>query len=342
MKRLATVCVALAAALVPLPPTWIEEWYSQGFYPAIQAYVTPVTNLTPIAVLDLGAALLIALVVWWLLRSPKQAGMLRRIANGLLDAVALGAVAYLCFLAMWGLNYRRVPLEQKLDFDRDRVTLDAARRLARETVGRVNILHARQTAGSDSGPALDEAFAEAQRLLGGRRPAVPGVPKRSALGLYFRRAAIDGMTNPLALEIILNPDVLPAERPFVLAHEWAHLAGYADEAEANFVAWLTCLRGSTSARYSGWLSLYTRVIGLLPERDRLDIADELDAGPRRDLAAIAARYRSSMPLVRTAARGAYDKYLRANRVREGIESYDLVVQLVLGTRFTDGWVPQAR
>ena len=32
------------------------------------------------------------------------------------------------------------------------------------------------------------------------------------------------------------PDLLPFERPFVLAHEWAHLAGHADEAEASAVA----------------------------------------------------------------------------------------------------------
>ena len=74
------------------------------------------------------------------------------------------------------------------------------------------------------------------------------MPKRSLLGLYFRWAAIDGMTDPFFLEIIVNPDVLPVERPFVVAHEWAHLAGYADESEANFVAWLTCAHGDARAQ----------------------------------------------------------------------------------------------
>ncbi len=77
----------------------------------------------------------------------------------------------------------------------------------------------------------------------GRQARAAGVAEAIAVELYFRKAAIDGMTDPFFLEIILNPDVLPLERPFVLAHEWAHLAGYADESEANFVAWLTCIRG---------------------------------------------------------------------------------------------------
>ena len=69
------------------------------------------------------------------------------------------------------------------------------------------------------------------------------MPKRSLLTYYFRRAAIDGMTDPYFLEVIVNPDVLDFERPFVVAHEWAHLAGYSNEAEANFLAWLTCIKG---------------------------------------------------------------------------------------------------
>ena len=48
----------------------------------------------------------------------------------------------------------------------------------------------------------------------------------------------------------------------------------------------------------------------------------------------------SSPLVRTAARGAYDSYLRANRVEEGIDNYGLVLQLLLGTKFDDGWKPR--
>ena len=41
-----------------------------------------------------------------------------------------------------------------------------------------------------------------------------------------------------------------------MAHEWGHLAGFADEGDANFVGWLTCLRGSVANQYSGWLFLY--------------------------------------------------------------------------------------
>ena len=51
---------------------------------------------------------------------------------------------------------------------------------------------------------------------------------------------------------------------------------------------------------------------------------------------IAARYERSSPVVRRAARGLNDGYLRANRVAEGIGSYEAVLRLMLGTRFDPG------
>jgi hypothetical protein len=52
---------------------------------------------------------------------------------------------------------------------------------------------------------------------------------------------------------------------------------------------------------------------------------------------MAARYEKSSPVVREAASGVYDSYLRANRVEEGIASYDAVLRLMLGTRLGPEW-----
>ena len=68
---------------------------------------------------------------------------------------------------------------------------------------------------------------------------------------------------------------VPIERPFVVAHEWAHLAGYADESEANFVAWLTGLMGTKQLQDSGWLGIYDYALGAMapPRRGLLPAAD---------------------------------------------------------------------
>ena len=116
------------------------------------------------------------------------------------------------------------------------------------------------------------------------------------LSPFFRWATVDGMVNPLGLEVIVNPEVLPVEQPFVIAHEWGHLAGWARESEASYVGWLTCRAGDHAARYSGWLSLYWHLRRDLP-RDRLPAHRRAAAvpAPGSDLAAIAARLRRAQP-----------------------------------------------
>jgi len=340
--RLAIVSLALAAAILPIPSQLVEAWYSRRVYPAIQAVVTPFSNTVPVALLDVAIGVLVVAVARGFRRRVRAAGFVRALAGGFVTLATLTATMFVAFLILWGLNYRRVPLEQKVEFDHSRVTREAALRLGEHAVRVVNAEHAMAHSSGEDHASLEAAFASAQRMLGNQRLAVPGVPKRSLLELYFRKAAIDGMTDPFFLEIIVNPDALPVERPFVLTHEWAHLAGYAHEAEASFVAWLACMRGNSLARYSGWMAIYEQVSASLPKADRSLLAAHLAPGPRRDLEEIATRYARSSPLVRNTAREVYDTYLRANRVSEGIASYTGVVRLVLGSGVQDGQGPWLR
>jgi hypothetical protein len=335
------ILIAAACALVPFPADAIEHVYSAGWYLRIQNVLTTASNTIPIACLDMAAACLLIVAIELVVSRVRAFGPRKAFTRNLITAAGAAAWLYLLFLVCWGLNYRRVPLEQKLDYDASRVTRDAAMVFVDNAVASINGGYAAAHGMSANLAALDAPFADVQIALGATRLAVTGTPKRSLLTHYFRRAAIDGMTDPFFLEIIINPDVLEFERPFVVTHEWAHLAGYANEEEANFIAWLTCVRGDALAQYSGWLAAYQHALAALPRGERSRVKP-LDPGPLQDLAAMSARYARSSPIVRNAARGAYDEYLRANHVAEGIASYDAVVRLMVGTRFGSRWVPQRR
>src|SRR4030095_2552504 len=99
--------------------------------------------------------------------------------------------------------------------------------------------------------SLRGAFDRAQGFLTDAPRALPGRLKPTIYGPYFRWTSVDGMVNPFALEVMGNPDLLPLERPFVAAHEWAHLAGYADESEANFIGWVDLVPADASPAIRG-------------------------------------------------------------------------------------------
>jgi hypothetical protein len=270
-----------------------------------------------------------------LLHTPSRGrGALIIVARTIVWAAAL----YLLFLALWGLNYRRPRLRDSGPYEASAVTADAAAAALRQAVNRLNGLYDRAHVAGWSAPGevdadLAHAFAQAIRGAGIARDVVPARPKHTLLDWYFRRAGVDGMTDPFFLETLIASGILPFERPFVVAHEWSHLAGIADEGEANFTAWLSCVGGSPPNAYSGWLFLYAELARAVNRSDRAPLSAALGAGPRADLRAIGERYgRDVNPRVASAGWRVYDSYLKANRVEAGTTSYDEVVRLVLGLR----------
>jgi hypothetical protein len=345
------VVLALLAALMPIPAPLIERWFSAGLYPHLQRVVTPVTNLTPFAWFDVILIAVVGGAIALLIFSGRQARRERSwrpVISRIWTLIVASACCYLLFLTMWGMNYRRVSMTERLEMTTSTPARDDVTQLGLTAVGQMNALHAQaHTRGWPAeewrDPGLVTAFHAAQQLLEDTPPVVPGRLKWTLLGLYFRWTGVDGMVNPFALEVLANGDLLPWERPFVAAHEWAHLAGFADESEASFVAWLATLRGNEATQYSGWLYVYWQVSGDVGRADREMLARALDPGPRRDVAAIVERLRrGQLPLLRNASWAVYDQYLRANRVEEGIRSYGEVVTLILRTRFEDGYRPVRR
>ncbi len=338
--RVTLIAAAVLAAIVPLPAGAVDRLYTGRVYAMLQPLLTSLSNLAPFslfdAVLGVTVAAWIALAVRDLLRAP---GGMRGAIRVTTRTITWCAVVYLLFLAIWGLNYRRPRMRDSLPFDASAVTASAARAAATLVVERLNALHdsAHAAVSAPTSGAVDPGLAEgfARALLDVRvaRSVVPARPKRTILDWYFRRAGVDGMTDPFFLETLIASGVLPFERPFVVAHEWSHLAGIADEGEANFTGWLACIRGSDADAYSGWLFLYAELARAVSPRDRAALSSTLTAGPRADLRAIGDRYtREVNPRVSTAGWRVYDSYLKANRVDAGTASYDGVVRLVLGVR----------
>ena len=347
---LGTVALAVLLLAVPLPAAHVETWYTAGLFPLVQSVLTPVSNLTAVAFVDIEVFLVAAVVTTITVRAWRRrvSGRLRALASAAASITVLGAGVYLLFLLCWGLNYQRPALATRLAFDPSGVTEAAIASLARQGVEQLNTLHPDTRVGAWPdlevlpGSALAQGFAGVQTSLGGRPDLPLGRPKVPWLAPYFRWAAIDGLTNPFGLEVLVNPEALPSEQPMIVAHEWAHLAGYAQEDEASFVGWAACLRGDARSRYSGWLFLVPQLIGSLPQDARAALWAPLDPGPRADLQAIADRLSHAQPQVRLVAWRLYDGYLKTHRVSAGVASYGGVVALVAGARFGEGWLPQLR
>jgi hypothetical protein len=337
--QVATIAAALGVAVFRPGRLTVEDTYARGVYPVIQANLTWLSNQSPIALIDVGLVILTVVVIATWVMALKRAGKkrLRGIWNALVSTITIAAVVYLWFLVTWGFNYARPPLESRLPYDASRVTPLAVRALAEHAIENANRTHAAAHAAGFPAidampPSLITSMQEVERELGRPRTTVMAKPRYSILSPFFRASSVSGMCDPFFLETLLNPDLTGPERPAVLAHEWAHLSGYAPEDDASFVGLLAALRAGPAAEYSAWLELAFTAISQLQPVTRNLVLQNLAEGPRRDQQAIYDRVVGArVELVDRAAWATYDQMLRSQGVEEGVQSYSRVVELVLGT-----------
>lgn len=352
--KILLILFTLLLALIPFPASWIERFYSNIFYPRVQWALTPLSNLFPFALVDLWViALSIGMPAWWI-RSTIKAGRGHRwrVAGKLMfNTLALAALITLGFFILWGFNYQRIPIKEKLDFASERVDAVSVREFKRLAVERVDAeyITARTIDWPDQKTwrnELHRSFGEVLAVMGRERNITAAIPKSTVFDFYLGSAGIGGFVNPFGQEVILDSERLYFEEPFVLAHEWAHLAGFANESEASFIGALACIRSDMPAiRYSGWLDIYQSVPWRVLSEDSENkiFPPKPSPGVQADIDAINERtMRRYKPTIGQAQWEMYDKFLKANRVEEGTRSYGLFVDLLLGTRFEEGWVPKRR
>jgi hypothetical protein len=339
VTQLLLLSLAIAAALAPPGSMTVERFYSKWLYPMLQANLTALSNRSPIALFDVAIVvfIVIAIGIWtWSIRLARKKQAIRSLWRGLVATLTLLAVVYLWFLASWGLNYARPGLESTMNYDASRITPEAVRALAEYAIERANDTHAAGHAAgfpaiSASPQALIDALHQVERELGRPRPTVIATPKWSLFSPFYRASGVSGQLGPFFLETLLNPDLTGPERPAVLAHEWAHLSGYAPESDASFVGLLAALRAGPASEYSAWLDLVSESVNQLQPVTQQIVLQKLAQGPRDDQAAIRERLKALVRPVEQVAWSSYDRMLKSQGVEEGIKSYSRVIELLIGT-----------
>jgi hypothetical protein len=332
IAALLAAALAVTLFLVPISPRWIERGYANGIYAALATTLVPLVNRLPFALGDVLIALVLLGFVVFAIRRARRGGRFAIVAI-VLGLITLGGALGIWFQCAWGLNYRRIPVAYRVDYDAVRVNDRSVAAFARTIVAGLNrtapAAHREMASAGNADTAVLEAdFLPVVARLGDTYRVRVSTPKTSfVLDRWFQIAGIGGMFDPFAYETILNSAFLPFERPFALAHEWGHVAGFTAEGDANLIAALTCLRSHDPLiRYSGLFWIYGYLPGDVTARY------PVSAQVRADADAAQARFlRYYQPRLYSLQWRAYDTYLRANRVAAGVRSYNEFTSLLVGT-----------
>ncbi|HSR69474.1 MAG TPA: DUF3810 domain-containing protein [Acidobacteriota bacterium] len=360
-RLLVIACSALVlavSAILSRFPSQVEQYYCDGMGAALSRSLGLLTAITDQSL----AEWMVAGVLMWLaamgalgwrrLRQRRQTWR-RTLLSGLLHLGALSAAAAALFYFLWGLNYSRPPLIERMGWQQwDRVPpSDEAwhelERVGTRLVELSNQAYRRAHGGVEWRPnwshlgrqeidaQLEEAYSRlAAKLDLPRRWSLPhGPAKPLRASLLTSYLGISGIYFPWTGEANFNHMVPQYQLPHIIAHEKAHQRGIAGEDEANFFGFLACLESRHPyVRYSGLVFAQRQLINEIYRRNphlaRRLVSQRLPA-VRRDIEEAGRFWRQFEGPASKVGEAVNDSYLRLHGVREGIASYSLSTRLIL-------------
>ena len=339
-RRFLIGALVLASALlwaVSSPaPERVEALYSRSFYPALAKALVPLTNSVSWSWGGILVVTLPLLSLAWLALSWRRRRTALSWAVGTLwrVSVTLGVV-YLLFISLWGANYRRTSIETQFTLS-EAATTEAEVLAFVELLG--DIITREADAPRDEAQALAALSASLKTVVTevtGVTPTLPERVKRLPAGSLLLSGRATGVVSPLTLEPHIDGALPSVFYLAVGAHELAHVAGYAAEADADFIAAVAGLRAEDPfARYATALRLWQSAVWQLPAGEQRRLYGELPSVAQGDLEAVqSALARYQLPQVLTdLQRRTYDRYLKAQGVEAGVADYSRTTQLLIAAQ----------
>ena len=328
-------------------PEKIERIYSIGIYPIISQIISFIFRFVPFSAAEF---LLIALVIFiplglvYNLARKKDSGYY--FVNNIVNILCAAAIMYFLFIAVWGLNYYRLPLGETMGYEVRESSADELAELCEDLIDDANSLRAQLPEDENGVLALpyskEELFQnvnDAYVAYGEQNEIFKGMysnPKPVFFSEQMSYTEITGVYMPFTGEANVNVNVMPMSLANTAAHEAAHQRGIAREDEANFMAYLVCRDyGDTYMQYSGTMLALIHSMNALAGSDWerfAELSAQYSEGVRRDLTANNEFWKQYDGKTAEVAENVNNAYLESNNQEDGVKSYGRMVDLLLAER----------
>ena len=102
---------------IGLFPDFVEAWYSKGFYPKLAFVSRKALGWLPFSLGDVIYFILILLLFQWIWK--HRIGFFKEWKTNGLTILSWVSVFYFFFHLLWGMNYYRIPLDEKLQIEKE-------------------------------------------------------------------------------------------------------------------------------------------------------------------------------------------------------------------------------
>lgn len=272
--------------------------------------------------------------------SEAMGTQLRVLLNRLLRLVFIVSILFFLYTYNCGINYYRESFTEQYNIAVRAYSVDELKEVCERLVLELRS-HNKELYDS---PAADFDFLLSASTEGGRSMSALGkeypgldisypLAKPLIASRLLSVQKLTGVYSPFTVEANYNREMPRYNLPFTICHELSHLAGYMQEEEANFIAFLAC-RGSDNDyfRYSASLSAFVYLGNELAKADTesyIELYRRLPEGVQQELNKEREFWSQYDTRISEAADRINDGYLRANGQEAGVQSYGQVATLIL-------------
>lgn len=334
------ITIFLIAVVIRIIFGMSQEIFNTVYFNFLFPIIRNVQSLmSPIWIIPGYYVLLILGIVWIIIRFPrskKWRRFLKRFAN------FAGAIIAI-FLFLWGFNYANVGYASRAELPALPDSTNIAGQY--EAVMNCALMHRSEIPEIETVPTVENlqewpSDAEIDNwvqavLLPEGYPAKPKIRVRHIKPEgTLRRINITGIYNPFSGEANVDSGLPHLLLIFTTAHEIAHAYGITSEAEANFVAYLACLKSKNpaaqyAAEYALWRYFANEINMHFPEDVIEALAAKIPEPLRKDREEILItyfKYKGYFPEVTDAIN---DTYLKIQGVKSGTDDYNDFLKLYL-------------
>ena len=230
-----------------------------------------------------------------------------------LNLVAFSSILYFLFYFLWGLNYFKPSLVDKLN-----IKSEYEFNVLDETINRVIFEINKESSSISEDINKSDIF----NLLNTTASNI----KKSIIPDIFLYQKVSGHYIPFTSEAIFVDKIPLVDMPIVILHEQAHQNGYANEGEASFIAFSKAINDKDPyIRYSGYFYALINLLNEISKKnsDKLDdYITKLDEKVISDIKKVQnfwSKYSNSF--LDKAQNYIYDLYLKSNNQEAGIMTY---------------------
>ena len=338
---LISLILKIAFSLSPVFSDFYNR-YPGAFFRMINAKLTGWFPFSLAETILMLMPLIVTVLVVMIIKVSKKT--LRVMVKMMMSLLAALAFFFTSFTFTFAAGYSGTSLDEKLGISRQKVSADELYDTAKILLDGISEVSGQIEFRYGSSSVMPYTLDEMNRLL--QDAYIEASKDYSFLPAFRTRVKYVVMSEPMTYTHIsgvytyftgesnINTNFPDYTLPYTAAHELAHQRGISKEDEANFVAFLVCLKSDDPyIRYSGFMSVYEYVISALYRADKdkyTALLSETDSRLRYEMIAYNDFFEKYRDNVAADISGTInDTYLASQGQKEGSRSYGMVVDLAV-------------